>query len=57
MTLWAYRDGQQIKVSANSGGIEVKVTEAPEHLRHFWGELGKLLEEAAQPAEPAEGGF
>jgi hypothetical protein len=46
MTLWAYREGQNIRVSANSGAIEVKVTEDPMYLRHFWGELGKLLEEA-----------
>ena len=55
MTLHATRDGQRITVHGNTG-VHVHVqdskvseagfTEDAQHVRHFWGLLGRLLDEA-----------
>lgn len=53
MTLWAARsehDPDHVVVSATSGSVEVKVTEDAQHVRHFWGALGRVLHEASPPA-------
>lgn len=59
MTLWVSRDGQKVTIHGNNG-LDVKVedsrvasyavTEHWGHLRHFWGQLGAVLEEAEQAA-------
>lgn len=67
MTMWAKKipgDGvtvaDRIEVSTNYGPISITVTEDTSHLRHFWGQLGALLEESAPdpiadpPAAPAD---
>jgi hypothetical protein len=67
MTLWASRDGQTVKIHGNVGldvsvrnghVAEYAVTEDYRHLRHFWGMLGRELDEAekleAEKAEKAE---
>lgn len=55
MTLWVSRDGQTVMIHGNLG-LDVKVangrvqefvvTEEATHLRHFWGQLGHVLDEA-----------
>lgn len=56
MTLWAARDGKnRIKVSCTYGPVTFDVTEDPSHVRHFWGQLGKILEESEQVSEETEG--
>jgi hypothetical protein len=55
MTLWVTRDGQEVTIHGNVG-LDVKieksqvhnftVSEHAAHLHHFWGELGRHLEEA-----------
>jgi hypothetical protein len=45
VTLWAHRDGNRIAVACTSGSLEVKVREDPGHLRYFWHELGRQLDE------------
>jgi hypothetical protein len=57
MTLWASRDGQKVTIHGNNG-LDVKVqdsrvqefgvTEDAQHVQHFWGQLGELLEQAKQ---------
>lgn len=53
MTFWAKKleDSGGIEVNVTHGPVRVAVIEDPGHLRHFWGELGRLLEEteAARP--------
>ena len=44
---------KHIDVQVCSGPVVVKVTEDAGHLRHFWGELGRVLNEAEKPAEAA----
>jgi hypothetical protein len=74
MTLWVGREGQQVTIHGNIG-LDVKVqagmvrefavNEHASHLRHFWGQLGKALEEAEAELnppplavhEPGPGGF
>jgi hypothetical protein len=48
VTFWAQRaeGSQQVDVNVTSGPVSVKVTEHYMHLRHFWGELGKILDAA-----------
>ena len=62
MTLWVSRDGQQVTIHGNVN-LDVKVeksrvdqfsvTEHQVHLRHFWGQLGALIEEAEAEARAA----
>jgi hypothetical protein len=63
MTLWVTRDGQSVTIHGNIGldvniaasaVREFAVTEHAAHLRHFHGELGKVLDEAEQPATEVE---
>jgi hypothetical protein len=59
MTLWVSRDGQKVTIHGNTG-LDVKVEESRVtsfavsehygHLRHFWGQLGVVLQEAEQDA-------
>jgi len=60
MTLHATRAGESITIHGNTGiDIEVrhsqlhyvKITEHYQHMKYFWGQLGKLLEEAEKPPE------
>jgi hypothetical protein len=55
MTLWMNRDGQTVTIHGNIGlrvsvydsrVSEWSVSEHVSHLRHFWGELGRMLDEA-----------
>jgi hypothetical protein len=59
MTLWAERDGQQVRIRHTSGTTELAITEELAHLRSFWGSLGRVLEEAERGdvsrETPAEG--
>jgi hypothetical protein len=55
MTLWADRSGQDVAIHGNIG-LAVQITnsavtgytisENATHVRGFWGQLGKLLDEA-----------
>jgi hypothetical protein len=61
MTLHATREGSNIVVHGNTG-VEVLVkdshvqhvhiTEHYQHVRYFWSQLGKLIEEADAEAKP-----
>jgi hypothetical protein len=53
MTLFANRseDTGTIKVHCTYGPIEFAVTEDPGHLRSFWSELGRMLNEAEHGTE------
>jgi hypothetical protein len=60
MTLWVNRDGQTVTIHGNLGlGVNVEnsrvreftVTEQAGHLRGFWSDLGRQLDEAEKPAE------
>lgn len=53
MTLFAAREGEHVKVQVTYGPIVFSVTEDPGHVRHFWGQLGRILDEAEKP--PGEG--
>lgn len=72
MTLWASRDGQKVTIHGNinldvkiqgSQVAEFAVTEDAQHVKHLWGSLGKLIEDAEAEAapqpvhEPERGGF
>ena len=69
MTLHATRDGEKITIGGNTGlrvsmrddrVTDVSITDHFMHVRHFWGSLGRLLDEAEQEAqvhEPQQGGF
>ena len=48
MTLWAYRDDEtgQVVIKAHTGTVDVTVTEDLAGVRHFWGELGTLVNQA-----------
>jgi hypothetical protein len=55
VTLWANRDGQAVTIHGNIGlsvtvqGGQVAqytISEDAAHVRSFWGQLGKLLDEA-----------
>jgi len=55
VTLWANRDGQAVTIHGNIGlSVTVQdgrvtqyaVSEDAAHVRSFWGQLGKLLDEA-----------
>ena len=62
MTLWASRDGQTVTIHGNTN-LDVKVelsqvrefsvTEHPAHLKHFWGQLGVLIEQAEAESRAA----
>jgi hypothetical protein len=41
----------EVDVLITHGPITIKVTEDPGHLRHFWGQLGQVLEQAETPKE------
>lgn len=70
MTLRASRDGQKITIHGNAN-LDVAVTagrvtwfavtEDAAHVKHFWGQLGVLLEQAEAALEPVHeaehGGF
>jgi hypothetical protein len=55
MTLWAERSGQAVAIHGNIG-LAVQISNSSvtgytisgdaAHVRHFWGQLGKLLDEA-----------
>lgn len=45
-------DGRHIDVQVTSGPVTVVVTEQFGHLRGFWHDLGKLLDEAEQRNQP-----
>lgn len=47
-------DGRHIDVQVTSGPVKVVVTEQYGHLRGFWHDLGKLLDEAEQRNAAAE---
>lgn len=59
MTLHVTRDGQRVMIHGNIG-LQVRVensrvsdfsvSEDKVHLRHFWGQLGRVLEEAEAEA-------
>ena len=48
MTLHATRNGQQVTVHTTYGPVENKITEDVGHIRGFWQQLGKHLDEAEQ---------
>ena len=54
MTLWANRDGQAVTIHGNIGlsvtvrngqVAQYEISENAAHVRGFWGQLGKLLDE------------
>ncbi len=45
MTMNARRTGDRIAVEATAGPLHVTIDETPGHLRHFWSQLGRLLDE------------
>lgn len=52
MTLFASRsDTGTVRVQCTYGPVEFAVTEDPGHLRHFWWQLGRLLNEAEHGTE------
>jgi hypothetical protein len=55
MTLWAKRTphGDRIEIAVTSGPVSFSVIEDPGHVRHFWGQLGVLLEQAEAEAKAA----
>ena len=56
MTFWAMREPESnlVSVQLTSGPVTMKVTEPAHHLRHFWGQLGQVLDDAEKnPGEPA----
>lgn len=62
MTLWANRDGQAVTIHGNIGlNVDVQdsrvaqysISENAGHVRGFWSQLGKLLDEAEQEAKEA----
>lgn len=64
MTLHATRDGQAIAIHGNVGvDLEVRnsqlagvhIKENAQHVRHFWHQLGNLLNEAETEAKVAAG--
>lgn len=52
MTLWAKRapSGDRIEIAVTYGPVSFSVIEDPGHVRHFWGQLGALLEQAETKA-------
>jgi hypothetical protein len=52
MTLWATREGKQVTVHAGHGPIKFEITEDAGHLRSFWGQLGREIEEAEKHGKP-----
>lgn len=57
MTFWASREdnSDHVNVQVTSSNVTVKIQEHYMHLRHFWGELGKLLDEAEKRHGPKSG--
>jgi len=63
MTLWASRDGQTVTIHGNTGlGAVVRDSRVAEfsvsehvlqHLKHFWGQLGVLIEQAEAESRAA----
>jgi hypothetical protein len=60
MTLWVNHDGPTVTIHGNigldvsvqNGGVrEYSISEDAAHLRSFWGQLGKVLDEAEKPVE------
>lgn len=63
MTLHATRDGQAITIHGNTGVSmhmensvlhHARITETAQHVRHFWGYLGTLLDEAEKATADLE---
>lgn len=56
MTLHATRseDGREVTVHGTSGGLTVQVKEHPTHVRHFWGQLGNVLDDAERVLKAAD---
>ena len=61
MTLWASRDGQMVTIHGNTdlnvkiqGGRveEFTVSADAQHIKHFWGTLGTLIEQAEAERAP-----
>ena len=61
MTLWASRDGQKVTIHGNinldvkiqgSRVAEFAVTEDAQHVKHLWGSLGTLIEQAEAERAP-----
>jgi hypothetical protein len=52
MTLWAKRtgSGDRIEIAVTHGPVSFSVIEDPGAVRHFWGQLGALLEQAEDRA-------
>lgn len=55
MTVWAKKSesGTRVELHVTHWPIEVMVIEDPAHVRHFWGQLGRLLDEVEHPEPPA----
>lgn len=54
MTMWAKRENEtssNVEVHVTHGPVEVIVKEAPGHVRAFWSELGRLLDEVETKEE------
>ena len=60
MTLWANRDGQAVTIHGNIGldvsiqnghVAQYSISEHAAHVRSFWGQLGRILDEAEQAAK------
>lgn len=47
------RDPHTVDVRITHGPVTVEVSEHPGHLRSFWGQLGRLLDQVEQPDDPA----
>lgn len=45
MTLWAAREGENVKVQITYGPVAASVAEHPAHVRVFHRELGRLLDD------------
>lgn len=56
MTIWCKRTeiGDQVEVHVTYGPVAFKVTEPSRDIRHFWGQLGALLEETENKAAAEE---
>ena len=52
MTLFAAKDGDKVKVQCTYGPTTFAVLEDFSSLRHFWAQLGRLLDEDDQAKKP-----
>ena len=59
MTLWATQDDRNpahIKVACTYGPITFNVTEDASHVRSFWSELGRVLDQVENKAADTKAG-